>query len=74
MSEEQEAIDRREGARDALGCLVAESVATGTAAPRAFDFKAGFLAGVEWAEEHGECSLVKFFLDANREAEESYER
>lgn len=34
-------------------------------------FRAGFDAGVEWADEYGDCSMVKWFVDANRAAEES---
>lgn len=41
---------------------------------RSIDFSTGFRAGVEWAEDHGDCSIVKFFVDATKEAEDSYNK
>lgn len=39
---------------------------------RSIDFCTGFRAGVEWAEEYGDCSMVKFFADSTKKAEDSY--
>jgi len=39
---------------------------------RSIDFSTGFRAGVEWAEDYGDCSMVKFFVDATKKAEDSY--
>lgn len=33
--------------------------------------RAGFDAGVEWTEEHGDASMVKWFVEGNREAEQA---
>lgn len=41
---------------------------------RSIDFSTGFKSGVDWAEEHGDCSMVKFFVDATEEAENSYKK
>lgn len=32
-------------------------------------FRAGFDAGVEWATDYGDCSMVKWFVDGTRAAE-----
>lgn len=39
--------------------------------PQRCDFEKGWRAGVEWAEEHGESSMVKWFVDQDAAARAS---
>lgn len=62
----------REAMQSVAMARAAEAIARGYAKPRDHDFEAGWRAGVEWAEEHGDASMVKWFVDGTREAEQSY--